>query len=70
MRKLLGLVLGFMTGASLGATLVVLLSPVSGEQLIRNIKQSYDETKAEARKISEQRRAELEAQLAQMRRTR
>jgi gas vesicle protein len=70
MRKLLGLVLGFMTGASLGATLVVLLSPVSGEQLIRNLKQSYDETKNEARKVSERRRAELEAQLAQMRRTR
>jgi gas vesicle protein len=70
MKKLLGLLLGFMVGAALGATLVVLLSPVSGDQLIRNLKQGYAETMSEARTVSEKRRAELEAELARMRRTR
>ena len=63
MSKLLGLVLGFVLGAALGATLVVLFSPVTGEQLVRNLKDGYTETLAEARNVSAQRRAELEAEL-------
>lgn len=67
MSKLLGLAVGFLIGALLGATLVVLFSPVSGDRLVRNLKDSYDETLAEARAVSAQRRAQLEAELVQMR---
>jgi hypothetical protein len=67
MSKLLGLALGFLIGAALGAMLVMLFSPVTGDRLIRNLKAGYDETLAEARAVSAQRRAQLEAELVQMR---
>jgi gas vesicle protein len=67
MRKLTSLVIGFGLGAAIGAAMVMLFSPTSGEQLVDNIKRGYAETMAEARKASAVRRAELEAQLAQMR---
>jgi len=67
MRKLMSLVIGFGLGAAIGAAMVMLFSPTSGEQLVDNIKRGYAETMAEARKASAVRRAELEAELAQMR---
>ena len=67
MRKLMSLVVGFGLGAAVGAAMVMLFSPTSGEQLVDNIKRGYAETMAEARKASAIRRAELETQLAQMR---
>jgi gas vesicle protein len=67
MRKIISLMVGFSLGAAIGAAMVMLFSPTSGEQLVDNIKRGYAETMAEARKASVLRRAELEAQLAQMR---
>jgi gas vesicle protein len=67
MRKLTSLLIGFGLGAAVGAAMVMLFSPTSGEQLVDNIKRGYAETMAEARKASAVRRAELEAQLAEMR---
>jgi gas vesicle protein len=67
MRKLMSLVIGFGLGAAIGAAMVMLFSPTSGEQLVDNIKRGYAETMAEARKASTVRRAELEAELARMR---
>lgn len=67
MRKLVSLALGFGLGAAIGATMVMLFSPTSGEELVENIKRGYAETMAEARQASALRRAELETQLAQMR---
>ncbi|HEX2906711.1 MAG TPA: YtxH domain-containing protein [Phototrophicaceae bacterium] len=67
MNKLLSLALGFGIGAALGAALVVLVAPMSGEELVARLKQGWEETKIEARKASEIRRAELEAELAQKR---
>lgn len=67
MRKLVSLTLGFGLGAAIGVTMVMLFAPTSGEQLVENIKRGYAETMAEARKASAIRRAELESQLAQMR---
>lgn len=66
MRKIISLTLGFGLGAAIGATMVMLFSPTSGEQLVENIKRGYAETMAEARKASALRRAELEAELARM----
>ena len=67
MHKLISLTLGFGLGTAIGATMVMLFSPTSGEQLVENIKRGYAETMAEARKASALRRSELEAELAQMR---
>jgi gas vesicle protein len=70
MNKALSLAAGFAFGALIGATLVVLFAPVSGSEMVRRVKAGYEETREEARRASEQRRAELEAQFAQMRRRR
>lgn len=67
MRKIASLAVGFGLGATLGAVMVMLFAPTSGEQLIESIKRGYAETMTEARKASALRRAELEAQLAQKR---
>jgi gas vesicle protein len=67
MRKIVSLAIGFGLGAVIGAAMVTLFTPTSGEQLAENIKRGYAETMAEARKASAVRRAELEAQLAEMR---
>ena len=66
MRKIISLSLGFGLGSAIGAAMVMLFSPTSGEQLVENIKRGYAETMAEARKASALRRAELEAELARM----
>ncbi len=67
MRKLVSLGLGFGAGALIGAAVVMLFAPTSGEQLAQNLKRGWDETVEEARKASQQRRLELEAELARRR---
>ena len=67
MRKLLSLLIGFGVGAGLGFVLVMLFAPQSGQQLTANLKRGWEETMDEARKASQQRRVELEAELAAMR---
>ena len=66
MRKIISMTLGFGLGTAIGAAMVMLFSPTSGEQLVENIKRGYAETMAEARKASALRRAELETELARM----
>lgn len=66
MRKLASWLIGFAVGAALGATLVMLFSPVSGPELVGRLKQGWADTLAEARQANAARRAELEAQLRQM----
>lgn len=66
MRTLLSWIIGLTLGAALGATLVLLFAPTSGEKLINRLKAGWEETIAEARLASEQRRRELEAELAQL----
>jgi gas vesicle protein len=66
MTRLLSWLIGLAIGAALGATLVYLFAPASGEQIKARIKRGWDETMDEARNASQQRRRELEAELAQM----
>lgn len=66
MRTLASLMIGLLLGAAVGAALVMLFTPTSGEKLVSNIKRGFDETMDEARKASEQRRKELTAELARM----
>jgi gas vesicle protein len=67
MNKLVSLGIGFAVGAAIGATMVVLFAPVSGERLIHSLKVGYAETMQGARLASENRKRELEAEFARMR---
>ncbi len=64
MRKILSLMLGLGLGAGVGVLLVTLFAPTSGEQLVANLRAGWQETLAEARLASAQRRKDLEAELA------
>lgn len=64
MNKLLSLGLGLIAGAGAGAAIVVLFAPQSGPALRRNLRESYHDTLADARRAADIRRAELEAELA------
>ena len=64
MRKIASLFLGLGLGAGVGALVVTLFAPTSGQQLIANLKAGWEETLAAARVASAERRAELEAELA------
>lgn len=68
MRKLLSLLLGLALGISVGALVVLLFAPSSGDQLVSRLQHSYAETLEAARRASAERRAELEAELAQRQR--
>lgn len=66
MKKLLSLVLGIGLGAMVGASVVILFAPMPGSELVARIRRGWEETMQEARRASELRRAELEAELSQM----
>lgn len=63
MGKLLSLAIGIGLGAALGAALVLLFAPISGEKLVKNLKDGYTDALEEARTAAEDRRRELEAEL-------
>ena len=63
MNKLISLVIGLGIGAAVGAVLVLMFAPVSGDTLVKNLKAGYAETLEEARDASEARRKELESEL-------
>jgi gas vesicle protein len=66
-RRLLSLVIGMGLGAAVGVAIVMLFAPTTGDQWVKELKRGWSETMEEARKASEQRRRELEAELARMR---
>jgi gas vesicle protein len=59
--------MGMGLGAVVGIAIVMLFAPSTGDQWVKDLKRGYSETMAEARKASEQRRLELEAELARRR---
>ncbi|MBI1257905.1 MAG: hypothetical protein GC204_10575 [Chloroflexi bacterium] len=63
MNKLISLAAGLGIGALLGAALVLLFAPVSGDTLVKNLKAGYAETLEEARDAAEARRKQLEGEL-------
>ncbi len=67
MRKLLSGMLGLGLGAAVGALVVMLFAPASGQEIITSLQQGWAETLNEARRANAQRRSELEAELAQLR---
>ena len=63
MNKILSWIIGLALGASVGALLVMLFVPATGDEITQRLKDGFDDTLREARLASEKRRAELEAEL-------
>ena len=70
MNKVMSWVIGLTIGGAVGALVVMLLVPISGDEIIRRLKAGYQETMQEARLASAKRQAELEAELATMQKRR
>lgn len=67
MRRTAGYILGAFAGAVLFSGLVLLLAPTSGKELRERIRVKYLELESEFKEASRERRAELEDQLARLR---
>jgi gas vesicle protein len=68
MRRIIGFIAGAMCGAVVGAVAALLLAPASGLELRQEVRTRVNELLAEGRQAAEDRRAELEAQLAALKR--
>lgn len=66
MRRLMFFAGGLLCGALIGATVVLLLTPASGEAVREDTREKVNGAVSEARLAAERRRQELEAELAQM----
>ena len=66
MRKLFGFLLGFLLGAMVGAAITVMLAPESGEDMRSRVQIRMDQVIEEGKRAAIERRAELEAQLEEL----
>ncbi len=67
MQKTLSFLAGALTGALVGATLAVLFAPTPGKELRQDITDRFQALRTEMQDAAAGRRAEMEAQLAQLR---
>ena len=67
MNRLLNFVSGLIMGATVGATLMILLTPVPGAEVQSKIRSRVEDLRMEVRKAAEERRREMEEQLHQLR---
>lgn len=67
MRTFLRFIQGFIIGATLGALIALLLAPASGEELRQRFQSEIQRLRTEIKQAAEDRRAELEQQLAALR---
>jgi gas vesicle protein len=67
MRKLTGYLIGAIAGAVIFSGVVLLFAPVSGKELRERIKTKYLDLEAEFKLASQERRAELETELSNLR---
>jgi gas vesicle protein len=68
MRRMFSFLAGALCGAIVGAVAALLLAPASGLELRQGIRSRMDDLVAEGRQAAEDRRAELQAQLAALKR--
>ena len=68
MKKLLSFIAGAISGAAFGAAAVLLFTPLSGHKLRQQAQQRYQLLMEEGQQAAVARRAELEAQLAALKR--
>ena len=67
MNRLLNFISGLIMGATVGATLMILLTPVPGAEVQSKIRSRVEDLRMEVRKAAEERRREMEEQLHQLR---
>lgn len=67
MNKLLGFLAGVLTGGLVGALLAMLLAPSSGEELRQDIRDRIEYVQSEVKLAAQERRAEMEQQLTDLR---
>jgi gas vesicle protein len=67
MRQIFSFLLGTASGALVGATLVILLTPASGEDLRSELRNRVTNFRDELTEAAQQRRAELDRQLVVLR---
>lgn len=67
MRRFFSFVLGVAGGALVGATLAILMAPSSGEDLRTEMRSRFNRFGQELKDAAQQRRGELERQLAALR---
>ncbi len=65
--RALNFIYGILIGAALGATLVLLTTPQSGQDIQSVAKEKFNKLMEEGRRASEARKAELEARMANIR---
>lgn len=70
MNRFLSFVSGALLGAVVGATLALLLTPTSGDDLLARLEDRTSYVREEVRKAAASRRAEMESQLADLRKPR
>lgn len=68
MTRVLSFIAGAMCGALVGASIALLLTPMSGKALQEQMRQRYQLLLEEGQQAAAARRAELEAQLAALKR--
>ncbi len=67
MQKALNMVLGIVLGGLVGSALVLLLTPVSGNELRTDVKEFTRQVKSDVEQAANARRADLERELADLR---
>jgi gas vesicle protein len=67
MGRIIKFLLGLAAGAGAGYVAGLLLSPESGEENVRRVRQPIDEAIAEGQRAADERRRELEAELTRAR---
>jgi gas vesicle protein len=67
MQRTLSYLAGAITGALVGATLVVLFTPASGETIRSDLRNRVDALRMQMKDAASARRDDLEAQLARLR---
>jgi gas vesicle protein len=70
MNKAMSFLSGAILGAVVGAAVAILLAPTSGDILQQQIRSRVETIQGEVRQASQERRQELEGQLANLRATR
>jgi gas vesicle protein len=70
MKQMMSFLSGAVMGALVGATLAILLAPFSGEDLRKEMRERAEKVQTELRDAAQSRRAELEKQLASLRKPR
>ncbi len=69
MTRIANFMIGLLLGGMVGSALALLLTPVSGESLRNQMRETVIEVQEEVRQAASARRAELEKQLAALRAT-